>query len=89
MSKVEILSEIVTVVSILIKTDCEDVMSKRENFIAFLNELGIRNEHGRELNAVSFKKMVDSLTQDEREQLIEEFNKGYEDIYRYLEMFAK
>lgn len=89
MSKLEILSEIVTIVSILVKTDCEDVMSKRENFIAFLNEVGVRNEHGRELNAVSFKKMVDSLSLEEKKQLIEEFNEGFEDIYRYLEMFSK
>lgn len=89
MTKFEILSEIIDVASVLIKTDCDDIMHKREEFIAFLNELGIRNEQGRELNMVSFKKLVDSLTEDDKQKLIEQFNEGYEDIYRYLMMFSQ
>lgn len=86
MSKIEIVREIVTVASILIKTSCEDILEKRETFIAFLNELGLRNEHGRELNVANFKKMIDVLTDDERSSLLEEFNEGFEDIYRHLAM---
>lgn len=88
MTTFEIVSEIATIVSILIKTDCEDVMWKRDNFIAFLNELGIRTETGRELNGVSFNKLFKSLTEQERYLLIEQFNEGYEDIHRYLMMYA-
>lgn len=88
MTNFEIVSEIATIVSILIKTDCEDVMWKRDHFIAFLNEAGIRTETGRELNGVSFNKLFKSLTEDEREKLIEQFNEGYEDIHRYLMMYA-
>lgn len=87
MTKFEIVSEIATIVSILIKTDCEDIMYKRDHFIAFLNEAGIRNEAGRELNGVSFNKLFD-LNENEREKLIEQFNEGYEDIHRYLMMYA-
>lgn len=86
MSKIEIVREIITVASILIKTTCEDILERRENFIAFLNELGLRNEHGRELNLVNFKKLIDGLTEDEKKSLVEEFNEGYEDIYRHLAM---
>lgn len=88
MTKFEIVSEIATIVSILIKTDCEDVMWKKDNFIAFLNELGIRTEAGRELTNLSFNKLFRELTEDERELLIEQFNEGYEDIHRYLMMYA-
>lgn len=88
MTNFEIVSEIATIVSILIKTDCEDIMWKRDNFIAFLNEAGIRTETGRELNGVSFNKMFKSLTEQERYLLIEQFNEGYEDIHRYLMMYA-
>ncbi|ACL78470.1 anti-sigma 70 protein [Escherichia phage vb_EcoM-VR5] len=88
MTKIEIVSEIATIVSILIKTDCEDIMQRRDEFIAFLNELGIRNEHGKELNGLSFNKLFKSLTEDERDTLIEQFNEGYEDIHRYLMMYT-
>lgn len=88
MTNFEIVSEIATIVSILIKTDCEDIMWKRDNFIAFLNETGIRTETGRELNGVSFNKLFKSLTEQERYLLIEQFNEGYEDIHRYLMMYA-
>ncbi|ARB06044.1 hypothetical protein fHeYen901_271 [Yersinia phage fHe-Yen9-01] len=89
MTKLEIIREIVTIVSILIKTDCDDILTSRDGFIAFLNEAGIRNEFGRTLNGANFKKLVDGLTVEEKEMLIEEFNTGYEDIYRYLEFFAR
>lgn len=88
MTKFEIVSEIATIVSILIKTDCEDIMQKRDEFIAFLNETGIRNELGKELNSVSFNKLFRGLTEDEREQLVNQFNEGYEDIHRYLMMYT-
>lgn len=88
MTKFEIVSEIATIVSILIKTDCENIMYKRDHFIAFLNEAGIRNEAGKELNGVSFNKLFKELTEDEKEKLIEQFNEGYEDIHRYLMMYA-
>lgn len=88
MTKFEIVTEIVTIASVLIKTDCEDIMMKRDHFIAFLNEAGIRNESGNELNGVSFNKLFQGLTNDEKDELIEQFNEGYEDIHRYLMMYA-
>ncbi|AHY25237.1 anti-sigma factor [Pectobacterium bacteriophage PM2] len=88
MTNFEIVSEIATIVSILIKTDCEDVMGKRDEFIAFLNELGIRNEASKELNNVSFNKLFKDLSENEKLLLIEQFNEGYEDIHRYLMMYA-
>ena len=80
MTKFEIVSEIVTVTSILIKTDREDITMKRE--------LGLRNENGNELNNVSFNKLFKSLSEDEIEQIIEQFNEGFEDIHRYLMMYT-
>lgn len=87
-TKLEIITEIATIASILIKTDCDDIMYKRDEFIAFLNEAGVRNEYGRELNLVSFAKLFKELSEVEREQLLEEFNAGFEDVYRYLMMYA-
>lgn len=89
MSKLDIVREIFTVTSILIKFDSEDIIyGKTEEFVAFLNELGIRNEAGRELNVVSYKKMMRELSQDDRETLIEEFNEGFASIYRHMEMYS-
>ena len=88
MTKFEIVSEIVTITSILIKTDREDITMKRDVFIAFLNELGLRNENGNELNNVSFNKLFKSLSENEIEQIIEQFNEGFEDIHRYLMMYT-
>lgn len=89
MSKIEIVREIFTVTSILIKFNREDILeSKRENFIAFINELGIKNESGKEFNMVNFKKLMSDLTEDEKYQLIEEFNEGYRDLYQYVAMYT-
>ena len=41
MTKFEIVQEIVTVASILTKFNAEHIMEKRDEFIAFLNEIGI------------------------------------------------
>ena len=81
MTKFEIVSEIVTVTSILIKTDREDITMKRDVFIAFLNELGLRNENGNELNNVSFNKLFKSLSEDEIEvKKHEVLTKIYNDV---------
>lgn len=82
---IEIVREIITVASILIKFSREDIVDNRENFIAFLNEIGIRNE-GRQLNKGSFSKLIHSLTDEEKAELVSEFNEGFEDIYRHLTM---
>ncbi|WKW87936.1 hypothetical protein pzkkv8_94 [Klebsiella phage pzk-kv8] len=88
MSKFEIVSEIITMASLLIKFQREDILENREGFIAFLNECGIRNEFGRELNSANFRKMVTELSDDEKKQLIQEFNVGHESVYRHMEMYA-
>lgn len=88
MTKFEIVSEIVTMASVLIKFQREDILENREGFIAFLNESGIRNEYGRELNAANFRKMIQELTADEKKSLVEEFNIGFEGVYRHLMMYT-
>lgn len=88
MSKIEIITEIVTMASLLIKFQCEDILWNKDGFIAFLNEVGIRNEFGRELNAANFRKMITELTAIEKKNLIEQFNIGHENIYRHIEMYS-
>lgn len=89
MSKLEIIREIITVSSILIKFNAEDILEGRtETFVAFINELGIKNETGREFNVASYKKLISSLSYDEKMVLVEEFNEGYSDVYRYMEMYS-
>ncbi|AWD90419.1 anti-sigma factor [Erwinia phage Cronus] len=88
MSKLETVREIITVASILIKFGAEDILQgKSDEFVAFLNEIGIRNE-GRELNVASFKKMIKELSLEDKEILVEEFNEGYADVYRHMAMYA-
>ncbi|UPW39407.1 anti-sigma 70 protein [Escherichia phage vB_EcoM_ESCO47] len=84
---IEIVREIITVASILMKFSREDIVEDRQTFIEFLNEIGIRND-GRQLNQNSFKKLVSNLTVEEKKTLISEFNEGYENIYRHLVMHS-
>lgn len=89
MSKLEIAREIITVTSILIKFDSEHIIEgKSDRFVAFLNELGIRNESGREFNVASYKKFMRELSQEDKEALVEEFNEGFANIYRHMEMYS-
>lgn len=87
MTKFEIVREIIAVASILTKFDAEHILWKRDHFIAFLNEIGIKNELGRQLNQSNFRKMISELTDEEKRILIEEYNEGYESIYRSMTMF--
>lgn len=88
MTKFEIVQEIVTVASILTKFNSEHIMEKRDEFIAFLNEIGIKNEQGRQLNQSNFRKMVSELTDEEKRILVEEYNEGFESIYRTMAMHS-
>ena len=62
MTKFEIVQEIVTVASILTKFNAEHIMEKRDEFIAFLNEIGIKNEQGRQLNQSNHLALPRALT---------------------------
>lgn len=89
MSKLDIVREIITVASILIKFDAEDILQRKtENFVAFINELGIRNEAGREFNVASYKKLMKELPYEDKMTLVEEFNEGFASIYRHMEMYS-
>ena len=89
MSKVEIVREIITVASVLIKFGSEHILEKREHFIAFLNEIGVKNEAGKALNQSNFRKLIEELSSEEKSELVEEFNEGFESIYRYMTMHTK
>ena len=84
---IEIVREIITVASILIKFSREDIVEDRANFIGFLNEIGIKKD-GRQLNQNSFRKLITNLTAEEKKTLISEFNEGFENIYRHLTMYS-
>lgn len=89
MSKLDIVREIITVTSILIKFDAEHIIEgKSDKFVAFLNELGIRNEAGKEFNVASYKKLMKELSQEDKMALVEEFNEGFAGIYRHMEMYS-
>lgn len=89
MSKLDIVREIITVASILIKFDAEDILQRKtENFVAFINELGIKNEAGREFNVASYKKLMKELPYEDKMVLVEEFNEGFASIYRHMEMYS-
>ncbi|QQG32256.1 anti-sigma70 protein [Citrobacter phage CkP1] len=88
MSKFEIVREIITIASILIKFGRDDIVEKRDHFIAFINETHANDKEWKRLNQSSFRKMVSDLTDDEKTKLVEEFNEGYEGIYRHLAMYT-
>lgn len=85
MNKLETLSEIFAVISILIKFESEDIIEDENLFIAFINELGIRN-NGKLFNRSNLKSLVKSLSDDEKASLIEEFNTGHKAVYSLIEM---
>lgn len=89
MTKLEIVREIITVASVLIKFGSEHILEKREHFIAFLNEIGVKNEAGRALNQGNFRKLIEELSAEDKAKLVEEFNEGYESVYRYMTMHTK
>ena len=81
----ETLADIIATSSILIKFGHDDIMENMSLFVEFLGELGFKVD-GKRINEYLFKKMVQSLTKNERSDLIEEFNIGHEPIYRKLAM---
>lgn len=85
---IEVIKEIITVVSILIKFEREDILENQNLFIEFLNELGIKNK-GRSFNKANFRHLMSSLTKEEKLKLIEEFNMGHQSTYRVIEMYSK
>lgn len=89
MTKIEVVREIITVASVLIKFGSEHILEKREHFIAFLNEIGVKNDMGRPLNQSNFRKLIEDLSSEEKLQLVEEFNEGFESVYRYMTMYSK
>lgn len=86
MNKLETLSEIFAVISILIKFESEDIIEDENLFIAFINELGIRN-NGKLFNKSNLKSLVKSLSDEEKAKLIEEFNTGHKSTYSLIEMY--
>lgn len=102
MNNVEFVREVMTVVSIVIKFGCEEseissrftsldptyrgVISKHKYFVPFLNELGLKHPSGRELTIGNFRAVMDELDRDQKLMLIDEFNEGFQHIYRYLAM---
>ncbi|QPI13857.1 anti-sigma 70 protein [Serratia phage 4S] len=89
---VELVREIFTVASLLIKFDSEDILERRVEgkrlFIEVLNELGIRNTNNKPLTESSFKKLIQGLSKEEKESLIEEFNQGFQAIYCRMAMHS-
>lgn len=84
----ETLSEIAAVISILIKFDRDDILDNKDLFIAFLNELGIRIDGTRKINASNLRTLSEDITVRQKRQLIEEFNLGHEPVYRRLAMYT-
>ncbi|ANM46605.1 anti-sigma factor [Morganella phage vB_MmoM_MP1] len=80
--------EIVTIVSILIKFECDDILDNQELFVEFLNELGLRN-NGRSLSKVNMATLFERMTAAERKRIIENFNIGHQSLYRLIEMYSK
>lgn len=81
----EDIRDIFAVISILIKFEREDIFQNPNLFIEFLNELGFRS-NGRALTRQNFTKMVQSLSEANKAEMIEEFNEGHKAVYAMIEM---
>lgn len=92
MTAVELAREIFTVASILIKFDSEHILEEKVTgkkvFIEFLNELGIKGLNGKALTQTGFKSLIDGLSKEEKESLVEEFNEGFQAIYCRMAMHS-
>lgn len=102
MNNVEFVREVMTVVSIVIKFGCEEseqsstfiqldptyrgVISKHKYLVPFLSELGLKHPSGRDLTVGNFRSVMDELSKEEKLMLVEEFNEGFQHVYRYLTM---
>ncbi|WJZ28153.1 anti-sigma factor [Serratia phage 92A1] len=92
MSAIELVREIFTVASLLIKFDAENILEDRLNgkkvFIEFLNEIGIKGLNGKALTQTGFATLMKSLSEDEKASLVEEFNEGFKAIYCRMAMHS-
>lgn len=87
MKNIEVLKEVITVAALLIKFDCDDIL-ERGIFWDFIGELGIKVRGNIPVNRYYVKKILEELTQDEKEDLLHEFNLGFEGIYRIQSMYT-
>ena len=88
MNNIEIIKEVVTVASILIKFDSEDIL-EGSLFWSFLAELGIKTPGGVLINKYHFNKALNALSENNKREILEEFNTGFEGLYRQIEMYTK
>lgn len=86
MKNIEVLKEVITVAALLIKFDCEDILEKGI-FWEFIGELGIKIKGNIPVNRYYVKRILDELTQEEKEDVLQEFNLGFEGIYRTQSMY--
>lgn len=82
------IKEIITIASILIKFEREDILEDKNLFIEFINVLGLRYK-GRYFNRQSFTNLINSLSEHEKQELLEDFNTGYKNVYQVMEMYSK
>lgn len=92
MTTIELVREIFTVASLLIKFESEDILQDKVQgkkvFVEFLNELGIKGLNGKPLTQSGFKSLMESLSLDEKKSLVEEFNEGFKAIYCRMVMHS-
>lgn len=88
MTNLEMLKEVVTVASILIKFEAEDILAKGI-FWTFLEELGIKSPNGSPISKYYVNRAVNELSRREKAELLSEFNEGHESLYRQMEMYSK
>lgn len=87
--ELELLEEILTVGSILIKFGSEHILEDQNLFIEFLNELGIRNTNNRELTRPSFMTIIERLKGRGLAQLIESFTTEFKNYYIIADLMIK
>ena len=87
----EIVREIFTVASLLMKFDRDDILLDPEHpdlFIEMLNEMGYRSVGGRPFTKMGFRQLMARLDHGVKIELIEEFNLGHQPVYRQMLMHS-
>lgn len=84
----ELCKDIAAAASLLMKFECDDILTNQTLFIEFLNESGFRTVKGQEFSKMSFRNMFERLPHEDRRSVIAEFMEGHRDTEVLCTMFS-
>lgn len=86
--KLELAKDIIAYASILMKFHGDGLLENQSLFVHSLNIVGFRTQTGKEFTQMSFRKMFERFTPEERREIISEFNIGHREHQLLSAMFT-